>query len=101
MDIFDKPYVGRVFLYAFFGILDATWQITSYWIMGAMSNDPRKLAYFTGLCGSPSTSHNSNIAHAYSYDIDKSIQSAGAAGVWRADGVKLPFVILLLTFMLS
>jgi len=72
MDIFDKAFVGRIFLYAFCGILDATWQITSYWIMGAMSNDPAKLAYFTGLY--------------------KSIQSAGAAGVWRADGIKLPFM---------
>ncbi len=59
MDIFDAPFVGRIFLYAFCGILDATWQITSYWIMGAMSNDPAKLAYFTGLCASLYTSLSS------------------------------------------
>ncbi len=29
------------------------WQITAYCIMGAVSNDPAKLAYFTGLCMSP------------------------------------------------
>lgn len=72
IDIYDRAYIGRIFLYAFCGILDATWQITAYWIMGAMSNDPAKLAYFTGLY--------------------KSIQSAGAAGVWRADAIKIPFM---------
>ncbi|TFY66703.1 hypothetical protein EVG20_g4384 [Dentipellis fragilis] len=72
LDIYDKAYIGRVFLYIACGILDAMWQTTTYWMMGAMSNDPAKLAYFTGFY--------------------KSIQSAGAAGVWRADGVKLPYM---------
>lgn len=40
--------------------------------MGAMSNDPAKLAYLSGFY--------------------KSLQSAGAAGVWRADGVGLPYM---------
>ncbi len=53
MGIHDPGYVARIWLYIFFGILDAMWQITAYWIMGAMSNDPAKLAYFTGLCMSP------------------------------------------------
>lgn len=26
------------------------WQTTAYWFMGAMSNDPAKLAVFTGFC---------------------------------------------------
>jgi hypothetical protein len=26
------------------------WQTTVYWLMGAMSNDPGKLAHFTGFC---------------------------------------------------
>lgn len=26
------------------------WQTTAYWIMGAMSNDPAKLAHFAGFC---------------------------------------------------
>ena len=43
------------------------WQTTVYWMMGAMSNDPAKLAYFTGFY--------------------KAIQSAGGAGSWRLDGV--------------
>jgi len=72
MDIFDSGYAGKIFLYIFCGVLDAMWQTAAYWIMGAMSNDPAKLAYFAGFY--------------------KSIQSAGAAGIWRADGVKVPFM---------
>ncbi|KAF8224043.1 MFS general substrate transporter [Tricholoma matsutake] len=72
MDIFDHGYTGKIFLYVFCGFLDAMWQTTSYWLMGAMSNDPAKLAHFAGFY--------------------KSMQSAGAAGVWRADAVKAPFM---------
>ncbi|KAJ7499239.1 MFS general substrate transporter [Mycena latifolia] len=72
IDFSEKEYVGKVFLYIFFGILDAMWQTSVYWMMGAMSNDPNKLAYFTGFY--------------------KSIQSAGAAGSWRADAVLTPFM---------
>jgi len=50
MDIYDKGYTGHLFLYIFCGLLDAMWQTTAYWMMGAMSNDPAKLAYFTGVC---------------------------------------------------
>jgi len=39
-----------VWAYIFMGILDAMWQTTAYWLMGAMSNDPSKLAYFAGFC---------------------------------------------------
>jgi len=72
IDFTEKQYVGKVFLYIFFGILDAMWQTTVYWMMGAMSNDPNKLAYFTGFY--------------------KSIQSAGAAGAWRADAILTPYM---------
>lgn len=50
MGIHDHGYVARIWLYFFFGVLDAMWQTTAYWIIGAMSNDPAKLAYFSGLC---------------------------------------------------
>jgi hypothetical protein len=53
MDIFDSGYAGRIMLYIFCGLLDAMWQTAVYWLMGAMSNDPAKLAYFTGFCMSP------------------------------------------------
>jgi len=55
----------------FYGFLDATWQTYAYWLMGAMSNEPRKLAYFAGFY--------------------KSIQSAGAAVIWRVDALEAPF----------
>ncbi|KAI0245670.1 MFS general substrate transporter [Lactifluus subvellereus] len=77
MDIYDKGYTSHLFLYIFCGLLDSMWQTTAYWMMGAMSNDPAKLAYFTGFY--------------------KSIQSAGAAGVWRADAMKVPYLNLFLS----
>jgi len=46
-------------------------------MMGAMSNDPARLAYFAGFY--------------------KSVQSAGAAGVWRADAMKVPYMNLFLS----
>ncbi|KAK7468386.1 hypothetical protein VKT23_002902 [Stygiomarasmius scandens] len=72
IDIYDTQYIGKVWLYIFFGLLDAMWQSAAYWYMGAMSNDVGKLAYFVGFY--------------------KSIQSAGAAGVWRADAVGTPYL---------
>ncbi|THG97892.1 hypothetical protein EW026_g4204 [Hermanssonia centrifuga] len=72
IDIYDSEYTGRVMLFIFCGLLDAMWQTTAYWMMGAMSNDPAKLAHFTGFY--------------------KSIQSAGAAGIWRGDAVGLPYM---------
>lgn len=52
MDIFDHGYAPRIWLFIFCGLLDAMWQTTAYWIMGAMSNDPAKLAHFAGFCDS-------------------------------------------------
>ncbi|KAB5592997.1 hypothetical protein CTheo_3551 [Ceratobasidium theobromae] len=72
MDFKDHGYAGRVWLYIFCGLLDAMWQTYAYWMMGAMSNDPAKLAIFTGFY--------------------KSIQSAGAAGIWRADAIGIPYM---------
>jgi hypothetical protein len=43
-------------------------------MMGAMSNDPSKLAHFAGFY--------------------KSIQSAGGAGTWRADAQKISYMTL-------
>ena len=50
MDIFDHGFAAKIILYVFFGILDAMWQTTAYWLMGAMCNDPAKLAHFAGFC---------------------------------------------------
>ena len=92
-DIYDTAYVGRIFLYVFCGLLDSMWQTTVYWLMGSMSNDPATLAHFVGFC-----KHHSLLYEQLpqSLETDKSIQSAGAAGVWRADGVGLPWVISLI-----
>ncbi|KAH7928792.1 hypothetical protein BV22DRAFT_1004081 [Leucogyrophana mollusca] len=82
MDINDKAYPAHVWLMIFYGFLDSMWQTYAYWLMGAMSNDPAKLAVFTGFY--------------------KSLQSAGAAGVWRADAVLIPYMnIFLSTWCLS
>jgi len=55
LGIRDKGYVPRVLLYVCFGLLDAMWQTTSYWLIGAMSNSPQRLAHFIGFCKSPSS----------------------------------------------
>ena len=52
IDIMDKAYVGRVWLYIFCGLLDAMGQTTVYWLMGAMSENPATLAHFVGICKS-------------------------------------------------
>ncbi|KAF8445503.1 major facilitator superfamily domain-containing protein [Terfezia claveryi] len=74
IDIYDSRFAGYCILYLFYGFLDAMWQTYAYWLMGALSNDPRKLAYFAGFY--------------------KGIQSAGAAVVWRMDAVKYSFEAL-------
>ncbi|KAF8840593.1 MFS general substrate transporter [Paxillus ammoniavirescens] len=82
IDIFAKSYPAHVWLMIFYGLLDSMWQTFAYWLMGAMSNDLAKLAVFTGFY--------------------KSIQSCGAAGVWRADGVGLPYMnIFVSTWVLT
>lgn len=50
IDINDSEYPARVWLMIFCGLLDSMWQTASYWLMGAVSNDPAKLAYLTGFC---------------------------------------------------
>jgi len=77
LDIFDHRYTPRMWLYIFCGLLDAMWQTTAYWLIGAMSNDPAKLAYLTGFY--------------------KSIQSAGGAGAWGAEADKTPYMNMLLS----
>ncbi|KAI5891680.1 MFS general substrate transporter [Schizophyllum commune H4-8] len=77
VDIYDSGYAGYILCYVFMGILDAMWQTTSYWLMGAMSNDAAKLAHFAGFY--------------------KSLQSAGAAIAWRIDALKTPYMNLFIS----
>lgn len=87
IDIYDKPYVGRVFLYIICGMLDAMWQTTAYWIMGAMSNDPAKLANLTGFC--ESLACVSGVACSFPSPLKTSLSSLPAR---RASGVEMPSV---------
>ncbi|KAH7073057.1 major facilitator superfamily domain-containing protein [Paraphoma chrysanthemicola] len=77
MDWNTTGYVGPMFLYAFYGFYDAAWQTCVYWFMGAISNNSRKLANFAGFY--------------------KGIQSAGAAIIWRLDGLKVPYMNLFIS----
>jgi hypothetical protein len=92
-DWIDGGYVGPMFLYIFYGFYDAAWQTCVYWyvgrivcsdrlltlhrFMGAISNNSRKLANFAGFY--------------------KGIQSAGAAIIWRLDGLKVPYMDLFIS----
>ncbi|KAJ6145230.1 UNC93-like protein [Penicillium chermesinum] len=71
-DFTDSGYVGPMFLYMFYGFYDAAFQTCTYWYMGSLSNNSRKLANFAGFY--------------------KGIQSAGAAGMWRLDAQKTPYM---------
>jgi hypothetical protein len=48
LDWTDSGYIGPMFLYMFYGFYDSVWQTTSYWLMGSLTNNSRKLANFTG-----------------------------------------------------
>ncbi|KAF2500001.1 hypothetical protein BU16DRAFT_452204 [Lophium mytilinum] len=61
----DSGYIGPMFLYMFYGFIDAAWQTSVYWFMGALTNNSRKLANFAGFY--------------------KGIQSAGGAITWAMD----------------
>ncbi|KAL8651147.1 MAG: hypothetical protein Q9226_004831 [Calogaya cf. arnoldii] len=64
----SSGYIGPMFLYISYGVYDAAWQTCVYWFMGAITNNSRKLANFAGFY--------------------KGIQSAGAAIIWRLDGLQ-------------
>jgi hypothetical protein len=72
MDWSDKGYVGPMFLYIFYGLFDAAWQTSVYWLMGTLSNNSRKLANFAGFY--------------------KGIQSAGGAVAAAIDNYLPPYM---------
>ncbi|GAA5888904.1 hypothetical protein JCM5296_005038 [Sporobolomyces johnsonii] len=72
IDFKDSAYPGRALLYIFFGVFDAIFQNYIYWLLGAMTNLPSHLAYLVGLY--------------------KGVQSAGAAGAYRADANLEPYI---------
>ena len=56
----------------FYGFYDSCWQCCVYWYMGALSNNSRKLANYTGFY--------------------KGLQSAGAAIISRIDALNAPYM---------
>jgi len=74
IDWIDKEYGGGVVLYICYGLYDAIWQTYVYWVMGALTNNSRKLAFYAGFY--------------------KSFQSAGAAIIFRLDAMKKPYLNL-------
>ncbi|KAG2135419.1 MFS general substrate transporter [Suillus clintonianus] len=77
IDITDETYAAHVWVMMVHGFLDSMWQTYAYWLMGAMSNDPAKLAVFTGFY--------------------KSLQSAGAASAWSTDAARIPYMNIFLS----
>ncbi|KZV91704.1 MFS general substrate transporter [Exidia glandulosa HHB12029] len=74
-DFTQKAFGGHVVLYILNGITDACWQTYAYWVIGAMSNNARKIAVLVGMY--------------------KGIQSGTAAVGWHFDGVKAPYMNIL------
>ncbi|KAK6340837.1 hypothetical protein TWF696_009155 [Orbilia brochopaga] len=72
LDWTSNGYGGPLFLYMCYGLYDAIWQTYVYWIMGALSNNSRKLAIYAGFY--------------------KGIQSAGSAISFRLDSLKIPYI---------
>lgn len=72
LDWSESGYIGPMFLFMFYGFYDAAWQTAVYWFMGAITNNGRKLANFAGFY--------------------KGIQSAGAAIMWRMDGLGVDYM---------
>lgn len=104
MDIYISAYPMHVWLMILYGLLDTMWQITVFWLIGAMSNDTNKLAIYVGFCkrfkflSFPFLLFAqlgvcvASMGNPYAEFPDPSIKSAGAAGVWRTDAVGLPCV---------
>jgi len=74
MDWTSSGYGSRCVLYICYGLFDAVWQTYLYWLMGALSNNSRKLAIYAGFY--------------------KSIQSAGSAIIYRLDALEKPYIAL-------
>lgn len=72
IDFEDGAYIGPMFLYIFYGVFDSMFQTYIFWVIGSMTNNPKKNALYAGFY--------------------KGLQSAGAVIVWRLDALKKPFI---------
>ncbi|KAK7218999.1 hypothetical protein V2G26_007002 [Clonostachys chloroleuca] len=75
LDWTSDNYGGLCVLYIFYGIFDSVWQTYTYWILGAISNNSRKLAILAGFY--------------------KALQSAGAVIVYRMDAELVSYMGML------
>jgi hypothetical protein len=73
------------------------WQTAAYWFMGAMSNNPSKLAYFTGANTRLMFLVQPTRMFIFLTGFYKSIQSAGGAIGWRLDGIGKPYMTIFIT----
>lgn len=64
-------------IYIFWSFYDGIFQAYAYWLMGSLSNNSARLSHYSGWY--------------------KSLQSAGAAVVWRLDGIKISYVSMYLS----
>ncbi|KAL1668654.1 major facilitator superfamily domain-containing protein [Schizophyllum commune] len=67
----SKRYAPYVIMYIFWAMYDGIFQAYAYWLMGSLSNNSRRLSHYAGWY--------------------KSLQSAGAAIVWRLDGLEVSY----------
>ncbi|KAL6805089.1 major facilitator superfamily domain-containing protein [Trichoderma sp. SZMC 28012] len=72
VDFTDSNYGALLVLYICYGAFDAMWQLYIYWVLGALSNNSRKLAILVGFY--------------------KCAQSAGQTVMWRIDALKAPYM---------
>lgn len=74
IDLKDGAYIGPMFLYIFYGMYDAIFQNFIFWILGTLSNNPKKVALYASFY--------------------KGLQSAFAAIVWRLDALEKSYMSL-------
>lgn len=74
IDFKDSGYGGPVVLYMCYGFYDAIFQNFIFWVLGALSNNPKKVALYASFY--------------------KGIQSAFAAIVWRLDAMEKSYMSL-------
>lgn len=77
IDFKEGRYIGPMFLFFFYGVYDAIFQTLIYYLLGCMSNNPKKNSIYGA--------------------IYKSIQSAGAAIVWRLDYYEVSYMKMFAT----
>lgn len=74
IDYKDGSYIGPMFLYMFYGVMDSMFQSYMLWLLGSMSNNYNKTSLYAGFY--------------------KGLQSAGAAVAFRldSDSILIPYM---------